>query len=74
MTKTQKQALRLMDEQGIGAMPVKGFGWVFPTHVRNDGERFGHENAMAAARGIIRQLGEERNYQAMFTDTNVGDD
>ena len=60
MNKTQKAALKLMDEQNIGAMPVKGFGWIFPTHLRNDGGRFGQKNATAAARGIIRQFKEAK--------------
>lgn len=56
MTNIQKEALELMAEQNIGAMPVKGFGWIFPTHLRNDGDRFGEERAIEAAKGVVRQL------------------
>ena len=64
MTDIQKQALRLMEEQNIGCLLVKGFGWVWPTNIRNDGDRFGEERAVEAARGVIRQL-EPRNTSEM---------
>jgi hypothetical protein len=56
MTEIQKQALRLMDEQNVGCLLVKGFGWVWPTNLRNDGGRFGEERAIEAAHGVVRQL------------------
>lgn len=59
MTQIQRQALRLMAEQNIGAMPVKGFGWIFPTHIRNDYGRFGEDEAIAVAEEIVRQLESE---------------
>lgn len=56
MTQIQKQALRLMAEQNIGAMPVAGFGWIFPTHIRNDYGRFGEDRAIQVAEEIVRRL------------------
>lgn len=56
MTEIQRHALRLMADENIGAMPVKGFGWIFPTHIRNDYGRFGEDRAIAVAEEIVRQL------------------
>jgi hypothetical protein len=56
MTYTQRHALALMAEQNIGCLIVKGFGWVWPTHVRNDYGRFGEESAIQAAELIVEKL------------------
>jgi hypothetical protein len=40
MTSDQKQALRMMSEQNIGAM-VTRFGWTWPETVRNNEEAAG---------------------------------
>lgn len=73
MTEIQKQALTLMAEQNIGAIQVKGFGWVFPTHIRNDYGRFGEERAVGAAKGIVRQLAptntSEMTYRERYNAT-----
>jgi hypothetical protein len=57
MTQIQKQALRLMAEQNIGCLLVKGFGWVWPTNIRNDYGRFGEEAAIHVAEEVVRRLG-----------------
>lgn len=36
LTITQKTALNAMAKNNTGALIVAGFGWVFPTHIRND--------------------------------------
>lgn len=56
MTSIQKQALGLMAEQNIGCMVVKGFGWVWPTNIRNDFGRFGEDNAIQVAELIVEKL------------------
>ena len=57
MTSIQRRALSLMAEQSIGCLIVKGFGWVWPTHLRNDYGRFGEDNAIQAAELIVEKLG-----------------
>jgi hypothetical protein len=56
MSDTQKAALALMREKNLGAVVVRGFGYVWPTHIRNDGGRFGDENAERAAEAILARL------------------
>lgn len=56
MTAIQRRALALMAEENIGCLIVQGFGWVWPTHVRNDYGLFGEENAIQAAGLIVEKL------------------
>lgn len=56
MTDIQKRALALMAEQNIGCLLVKGFGWVWPTHIRNDYGRFGEDNAISATEQVVQKL------------------
>lgn len=63
MTSIQKQALHLMMEENIGCLIVAGFGWVWPTDIRNDFGRFGEDNAIRAARLVVEKLDSLNNSQ-----------
>ena len=57
MSETQKQELAMMREANIGAILVNGFGYVWPTDIRNDGGKFGEANAQTVASRIVTILG-----------------
>lgn len=61
MTNIQRQALRMMEAENLGTILIKGFGWVWPTHIRNDYGRFGEENAIVAAQLIVEKLDAEKS-------------
>ncbi len=55
--KDQRRFARyLMDERNLGCVQLKGFGYVWPTHLRNDGGRFGEDRAEQAASRIVELL------------------
>ncbi len=41
MTDTQLNALQEMYNRNIGAIAVKGYGWVFPQHIRDNAKLAG---------------------------------
>lgn len=56
MTEIQRQALRMLDDQNIGCLLVAGFGWVWPTDIRNDFDRYGEQRAIDAADAVVTKL------------------
>ena len=56
MTRTQKIALAMMADRNIGSILVQGFGWVWPTNIRNDGGQFGKVKAQVVAERIVAKL------------------
>lgn len=52
----QKKALVAMAKDNTGALLVAGFGWVFPTHVRNDRGAFTTEQNIDLCEKVINLL------------------
>ena len=56
MNTTQRLALNLMAEGSHGALLVAGFGWVFPTHIRDYRDAKGQDRAKAIAEAVVAKL------------------
>ncbi|MCA9414170.1 MAG: hypothetical protein KC944_23355 [Candidatus Omnitrophica bacterium] len=58
MTQVQKDALQAMANRNIGAVLISGFGWVFPTHVRDDDGKLGEKRVNELAKIILNKYGK----------------
>jgi hypothetical protein len=73
MTNIQRHALELMEQENLGCLLVKSFGWVWPTNIRNDHGRFGEERAIKAAEAIVKKLRNtsEMTYRERYNATTA---